>query len=911
MSQTFQSTAPSGANDEVLRSLTAFCRSCGKAIRGTEGFCVDCGTSLAGPADESASLVGRTVAYKIGLRSKIAIVLADGGESLTLLVNDTVVETGREKVKEDWNRPLLVSPQSVASQGRSAAYRLLLATARLNPVTRQKVETYLSQSLGSIPARRSFALAALERNDLQSVRHSGLTATEQAWLLLWHHHDASHWEAAFEQLQLLPPSGYPDKLGFVASAWTLLIVTDLRRRVMAEHLAGIQHPLASLLGLLLKDDEASSTTWLDAPAPNWADQTAVPGVTFDAGTFDHLRLVSRDLKDVSDEAGPRSDNTAARILHALRRGQWRGRISTPPPPDEILSFEEPIVDSLIDLGLVGREVLFSAAAAGNPATGYLRARLSAGELSDDELTALGHHGEQARRLFLAGKAPATDGDGSTGSEYRVFELLRRLRDGDRTVLGELVPLLPATNQAVAVAVGRSLNSGTVDSAALVDRSTWPLLSTLLPSGPELAKAPAPVRRLGEWRSLAQAKQELFDWDWAAAAATARECLRLAEDEDVRDEALNLLACALYHQGNAAGSSAALRDALAGLDSPELIINYSIVAGQHDPLAASTELARLAMDAPTLDLRVTAAYGASRLWDESTNGPDGTDDGVSPPQALLLAVRRLSVEPTSLEDHRNLMNFLSWADDEWLADERNTKGSVHAQHPHHQYLVARAKGIEQQATALARFLRADPTDEWLARTRDELVSFLITAMDCERDEANLYAAFLSLELTGKKVPVEVADQILLPVLAVREIALDWMKNDREGYLTPELLDAVVAAEQLLRRSPSIEQAADYRELIATTVEGVVAVSFGGWAEEAHAIAGVHDEIVDELAGLYPSQINRQVVRQNTDPLLKGVGDLDRLVRLARQHVTNREMIDEIDTFLRNLSELTAALRRLPR
>lgn len=476
------------------------------------------------------------------------------------------------------------------------------------------------------------------------------------------------------------------------------------------------------------------------------------------------------------------------------------------------------------------------------------------------------------------------------------------------MLAELAPLLAEPHRAVALAVGRSLRDGKVDVDALVDRSAWPVLARCLPNGKDLGAAHPGVKRLSEWWSLEQAEERLLEWDWHGAAVAARECLRTAEDEDTRDEALNLLACALYQQGNVEGARRALEEALAGVDSPELIINYGIVAGEDDKHAASSELARLAVEAPTLQLRLTAARRALALWSNHVPGDGETDD---PPSSLISAMRALTVERTGLDEHAEIMRFLSWADDEWLADERHTRGSPYADTPQHVYLIARAKGATEAVAELARLSRMRSEDEWLLGERNSLADSLIKIM-LNSEGPRPGVAVWALELSDSGMAFEPRQAILLPVLAVREFAIYMLRGeDCNSGPKLELLDRVVTARKLLASQPDLD-AEVFEDFIRDTVEKFAFAAWQGWGAQSDAIVDAYNMILGRLGGTYRWQVNRQAVRHATDPLLSGLAEIEREVkRVVAQGPKNPKLLEGLENLVKHCREMHQAILKLPR
>ena len=89
----------------------------------------------------------------------------------------------------------------------------------------------------------------------------------------------------------------------------------------------------------------------------------------------------------------------------------------------------------------------------------------------------------------------------------------------------------------------------------------------------------------------------------------RHAFRLSDSEALRDEALNLMACAHWQLGNDEEAQQALTAAIEGSRNPSLQVNLGVVAAGLDPEVAALELARLVNEAQSLELRTVAAMKA--------------------------------------------------------------------------------------------------------------------------------------------------------------------------------------------------------------------------------------------------------------------------------------------------------------
>jgi hypothetical protein len=149
-------------------------------------------------------------------------------------------------------------------------------------------------------------------------------------------------------------------------------------------------------------------------------------------------------------------------------------------------------------------------------------------------------------------------------------------------------------------------------------------------------------------------------------SSAREVLGSTNREDLRDEALNLLACAHWQLGDDERAVGALREALEGEYNASLQTNIGVVAANLEPELAAEHLARLASEAPTVKDRYAAVMRGFGLWSR-----DQDEDDESPlPAPLRDAFRNIAqsdVESGELSnrDFWSLVGVLAFHDSDWL------------------------------------------------------------------------------------------------------------------------------------------------------------------------------------------------------------------------------------------------------
>ena len=230
-------------------------------------------------------------------------------------------------------------------------------------------------------------------------------------------------------------------------------------------------------------------------------------------------------------------------------------------------------------------------------------------------------------------------------------------------------------------------------------------------------------------TLCRVAERLFRWDWEGAAAQARNGLRTAEREPFRDELLNLLACALWEQGNDVAAVAALQKAIEDEYSEALLANMGVVAANLDPNTAVEHFGKLADEAPNLKMRALAAERALKLWYADPDPwTDDSDEEEKPvlPSILVKSIRQLLCE----EIGPDLLHRFSWAlsiwDEEWFARVDLRQFGRNADSPEIRVAKARLRGVNDLVQEFARELRRFDSPGWLLEEVSRFVGLFVVA-----------------------------------------------------------------------------------------------------------------------------------------------------------------------------------------
>lgn len=180
----------------------------------------------------------------------------------------------------------------------------------------------------------------------------------------------------------------------------------------------------------------------------------------------------------------------------------------------------------------------------------------------------------------------------------------------------------------------------------------------------LSKAQFPEddrERLGELL-LREGLGSLLRWNWAEADELLKECLRISRREQIRDEALNLIAACLKMQGDDHRAMQALSKAVEGQWNLRLQANLALLAIQNDKKRAIEQMSFLVDGATDAEEKLSAIRMAIGLWRQVQEEELGTDDDEEfealPDRLLSSIVTTLSSKQLEEEDFFDLGLFLA-------------------------------------------------------------------------------------------------------------------------------------------------------------------------------------------------------------------------------------------------------------
>ena len=280
---------------------------------------------------------------------------------------------------------------------------------------------------------------------------------------------------------------------------------------------------------------------------------------------------------------------------------------------------------------------------------------------------------------------------------------------------------------------------------------------------------------------------LLAGEWEEATDKAREVLRLTDDESLRDEALNLVACGYWQIGEDQKSIAALETALEGEYNSALQVNIGIVAQHLDPVSAIDHLVDLATEAPTLELQFQVIQRAFSIWYQSE-----IEEEI--PEKLQQTAHKLLQEmyADKESDDENVWD-LTWL----LSSNERTLPVIDTTHlsPLRQNMLtigkAHSEGLVEYIEAVGK-LRGG--SEWISERKDSVISLVLNIQQVDITSAASGVLGMTLLETGIEIPVE--KELRIHCFTIIGVCRSLVGND--GIPRQNLINQFVSSQELLEQ-----------------------------------------------------------------------------------------------------------------
>lgn len=578
-----------------------------------------------------------------------------------------------------------------------------------------------------------------------------------------------------------------------------------------------------------------------------------------------------------------SSPTAAALAVVSRRQLTPGR------KIDVDGLPTRVIDDLID---AGASIEVSDLAGAEDADGmpdiplgaYVTARTRPADLTTDEVLKLEFAAEAYRR-YIAGDDEVVDA--LPAARLHDAKVARSLLSGESPQDVPHDPLL-----ATMVDVIRS--GGIPSEELLADQSTW---SALIANGVRGAEGPGSnAERFADVAALLDAQSALFAWEWSDAQTIARDRLRGARSEAVRDELLNVVACSLWLQDRPEDALAALDKALEGEYTDALLTNAAVIATELEHWSAVDRFVRIAHEAPSSQQRAMAAERALMLWvtDEERVWED-EDAGI--PEEILAVLRLLIAEPLPDERYLRILKTLAAHDDDWLAAQPDGAFGPHANRASVRIFRARARGIDEFASELARELKSGQAEKWVEDEREAVVRAAINVLAEQNDEMG--AAFFGMTLLQAGIPLEPMQRIPLVCLTVTSITQNI--DTDQGEPKDEFIGWMSGAKQAFADLDQEEREL-VRPLLAVAGDSLGRTYARARAPQIGQAREVYEKISGQLKTIPRSQINHQAVQQVMAPIAEFCRDTWSVLNRVRPLISDRELLQAIDSLMVLASDL---------
>lgn len=397
--------------------------------------------------------------------------------------------------------------------------------------------------------------------------------------------------------------------------------------------------------------------------------------------------------------------------------------------------------------------------------------------------------------------------------------------------------------------------------------------------------------------LSEAINLLLEWNWDGARAKAKEVLQATDREDLRDEALNVMAASLALSGDMEGAMAALKSAVEGEWNFALQQNLGILALQSDPLLAANQSTYWLDSATTTEDRESAIFYVLKMWSNA----EGEED-FEIPKKIKSSFQSALISGLSEDVFVQLGMFLARTDAAWIISNSDWKTANSRLTTITRMIVARAQGYEEYIDFLVA--EASSSEAAVSRVREDFISQIIDNM-LEEGEAMGSASF-AIQFVDGGLPCSTNNEALLRILAVREIGLYF--RDREDEPSEKFIGWLEEAQRYVVKLPNEDVRGAITEIIGASSTMLTIHFIQARQRDIEkfdtALLTIYD--MSQRWGTR-RRLNKNEAIQIARTTLDWAGDTDKTITRLKSLPTD----EKIRTFLNNLSARTAQVGSMSR
>lgn len=415
--------------------------------------------------------------------------------------------------------------------------------------------------------------------------------------------------------------------------------------------------------------------------------------------------------------------------------------------------------------------------------------------------------------------------------------------------------------------------------------------------------------------LSASLQHLLKWQWREAADLARECLKHATKEDVRDEALNLLAASLLMRGDVEKAIDALRKAVEGRWNLALQTNLSVVAAETDPATAAEHMSFLIEGAPDVEQRLQAARLAIKLWKTAQGhetGSDDEDDFDPPPRPVLDAIYALlDSEDLSEEDFYEFGLFLARVDTEKLSGEELFTNSRHRASPSADLIQARLQGFMSWVNEFGTVAKKkhDRSRPWIFDDIQDFTRTVGQMIAGDNESSQKLGVLQGFRLFDSGLPPDNSLRVRLLALLILnfEVILESDQSPKDS------LDVWLERAYENVRKERFDMESDEKEQLLGAIGAAASTLFLFRYREIRSILPKVENqsllIAQRTAGLLGSlTANKSALRSTSQPIFSFCNDAKQTFNRLRPMLTENETQKGVDSILAVLTSISQRIQK---